>query len=172
MAELRKVSAWPRVRPLALAHSHPVERDELTGMIAAMTVESPTDGDVFLAYVEQVLCLRLQPGQMVVMDNLPAHKVEGVRRLLEAVGQSCCTYHPIRQTSIPSSKLGRKSNSSSVRPRRARWKRCNRRLWTPWLRLRRTTRPPGLPIAVMLYSNRGNALASAPSIPRLGRFRQ
>ena len=71
---------------LALAHSHPVERDELTGMIAAMTVESPTDGDVFLAYVEQVLCLRLQPGQMVVMDNLPAHKVEGVRRLLEAVG--------------------------------------------------------------------------------------
>jgi len=58
----------------------------LQGMIAAMTVESPTDGDVFLAYVEQVLCPRLQPGQVVIMDNLPAHKVEGVRRLLEAVG--------------------------------------------------------------------------------------
>ena len=58
----------------------------LQGMLAAMTVESPTDGDVFLAYVEQVLCPRLQSGQVVVMDNLPAHKVEGVRRLLEAVG--------------------------------------------------------------------------------------
>jgi transposase len=60
-------------------------------MIAAMTVESPTDGDVFLAYVEQVLCPRLQPGQMVVMDNLPAHKVEGVRRLLQAVGAAVLT---------------------------------------------------------------------------------
>ena len=39
-----------------------------------------------LAYVEQVLCPRLQPGQVVVMDNLPAHKVEGVRRLIEAAG--------------------------------------------------------------------------------------
>jgi transposase len=58
----------------------------LQAMIAAMTVESPTDGDVFLAYVEQVLGPRLQPGQVVVMDNLPAHKVEGVRSLPEAVG--------------------------------------------------------------------------------------
>ena len=56
----------------------------LQGMLAAMTVESPTDGDVFLAYVEQVLCPRLQPGQVVVMDNLPAHKVEGVRSLIQA----------------------------------------------------------------------------------------
>ena len=56
------------------------------GMIAAMTVESPTDGDVFLAYVEQVLGPRLLPGQVVVMDNLPAHKVEGVRSLIEAAG--------------------------------------------------------------------------------------
>ena len=54
----------------------------LQGMMAAMTVESPTDGDVFLAYVERVLCPRLQSGQVVVMDNLPAHKVEGVRALI------------------------------------------------------------------------------------------
>ena len=56
------------------------------GMIAAMTVESPTDGDVFLAYIEQVLGPRLLPGQVVVMDNLSAHKVAGVRRLIEARG--------------------------------------------------------------------------------------
>ncbi len=56
------------------------------GVVAATTVESPTDGGVFLAYVEQVLCPRLQPGRVVVMDNLPAHKVGGVRRLIEATG--------------------------------------------------------------------------------------
>ena len=44
------------------------------GMIAAMTVESPTDGDVFLAYVEQVLGPRLLPGQVVVMTISPPIK--------------------------------------------------------------------------------------------------
>jgi len=51
-----------------------------------MTVESPTDGDVFLAFLEQVLGPRLQPGQIVVMDNLAAHKVAGVREQIEKVG--------------------------------------------------------------------------------------
>jgi hypothetical protein len=45
----------------------------LRGMDATMTVESATDGDVFRAYVEQVLCAALQPGDVVVMDNLSAH---------------------------------------------------------------------------------------------------
>lgn len=56
------------------------------GVLATMTVESPTDGDVFLAYVEHVLCPRLQPGQIVILDNLAAHKVPGVRELIEAAG--------------------------------------------------------------------------------------
>ena len=56
------------------------------GLLATMTVESPTDGDVFLAYLEQVLCPQLRPGQVVVMDNLGAHKVAGVRERIEATG--------------------------------------------------------------------------------------
>jgi hypothetical protein len=56
----------------------------LHGLRAAMTVASPTDGDVFLAYLEQVLGPRLEPGDVVVMDNLAAHKVAGVRSLIEA----------------------------------------------------------------------------------------
>jgi transposase len=56
------------------------------GLLAVMTIESPTDGDVFLAYLEQVLCPQLQPGQVVIMDNLSAHKVEGVRQLIHARG--------------------------------------------------------------------------------------
>jgi len=58
----------------------------LRGVRAAMTVEAPTDGDVFLAYVEQVLAPRLEPGEVVVLDNLPAHKVDGVRALIEGRG--------------------------------------------------------------------------------------
>jgi len=58
----------------------------LGGLRAPMTIESPTDGDVFLAYLEQVLCPQLQPGQVVIMDNLSAHKVAGVRSLIEARG--------------------------------------------------------------------------------------
>lgn len=58
----------------------------VSGWVAVMTIEASTDGDVFLAYLEQVLCPRLRPGQIVVMDNLAAHKVDGVRQLIEATG--------------------------------------------------------------------------------------
>ena len=57
-----------------------------TGVLASMSIESPTDGDVFLAFVEQVLAPRLEPGHVVVLDNLSAHKVAGVRQLIEARG--------------------------------------------------------------------------------------
>jgi hypothetical protein len=56
------------------------------GLIATMTIEEPTDADIFLAYVEQVLCPALQPGDVVVMDNLSSHKAEGVRSWIESQG--------------------------------------------------------------------------------------
>jgi transposase len=56
------------------------------GLLASMTVESATDGDVFLAYLEEVLCPCLQPGQIIIADNLSAHKVAGVRERIEAAG--------------------------------------------------------------------------------------
>jgi transposase len=58
----------------------------VSGWVATMTIEAPTDGDVFLAYLEQVLCPQLRPTHCVVMDNLAAHKVTGVRELVEATG--------------------------------------------------------------------------------------
>lgn len=58
----------------------------VNGWQAVMTVEAATDGDVFLAYLREVLCPTLQPGQVVVMDNLAAHKVDGVRKLIEDAG--------------------------------------------------------------------------------------
>lgn len=58
----------------------------LRGMIATMTIEAATDREIFLTYVEQVLCPALRPGDVVVMDNLSSHKVDGVRQRIERVG--------------------------------------------------------------------------------------
>lgn len=58
----------------------------VSGWVATMSIEAPTDGDVFRAYLEHVLCPQLKPGQLVVMDNLGAHKVDGVRELIEQTG--------------------------------------------------------------------------------------
>ena len=51
-----------------------------------MLLDGPMNGDAFLAYVEQVLVLTLVPGDLVIMDNLPAHKVSGVKEAIEAAG--------------------------------------------------------------------------------------
>lgn len=59
-----------------------------TGLKAVMTVEGGTTREVFLAYLRQVLVPTLKPGDVVVMDNLSAHKVPGVREAIAAVGAS------------------------------------------------------------------------------------
>jgi transposase len=58
----------------------------LEGMTAPMTLDGPMHGTAFLAYVEQVLVPTLSPGDIVVMDNLPAHKPVAVREAIEAAG--------------------------------------------------------------------------------------
>lgn len=56
------------------------------GLDAVMTIDGSTDTAVFRAYVTQVLVPTLVPGDVVVMDNLGAHKVKGVREAIEAAG--------------------------------------------------------------------------------------
>lgn len=58
----------------------------LTGFVAAWTTDGGINGDAFIGFVEQMLIPNLWPGACVVMDNLPAHKVEEVRPAIEAVG--------------------------------------------------------------------------------------
>ena len=58
----------------------------LAGMVAAMTVEGFTDGAVFLAFLQEVLMPQLHPGQLLLMDNLRAHKVPGVAAACAAAG--------------------------------------------------------------------------------------
>ncbi len=74
IAEATSHSHWQVLTTLGAMSLHGIE--------AAMTIASATDGDVFEAYVEQVLGTELKPGDVVVMDNLPAHKVAGIRELI------------------------------------------------------------------------------------------
>ena len=56
------------------------------GISASLVIDGAMNGELFLAYVEQQLAPTLQSGDVVVMDNLPAHKVKGVRQAIESVG--------------------------------------------------------------------------------------
>ncbi len=52
------------------------------------------NGRTFLAYVEQVLVPTLRPGDIVIMDNLPAHKPHGVREAIERARARLCFLPP------------------------------------------------------------------------------
>jgi transposase len=56
------------------------------GVLTAAAVDAATDADVFRAFVAEALVPCLRRGQVVVMDNLAAHKVAGVREAVEAAG--------------------------------------------------------------------------------------
>jgi transposase len=75
--------------------STPRNRGKNTTLLASMSVEGmgpslavtgAVDATVFEAYLEQVLLPHLRPGQIVVMDNLSAHKAQSVRELIEECG--------------------------------------------------------------------------------------
>jgi transposase len=59
------------------------------GLIAPFMLDGPMHGTAFKAYVGQVLAPELKPGDVVVMDNLPAHKIAGVREAVAAAGRDC-----------------------------------------------------------------------------------
>ena len=58
----------------------------LSGMTAPVVYDGPMNGAVFRAYVEQMLVPTLTPGDVMIMDNLPAHKAAGVRDAIEQAG--------------------------------------------------------------------------------------
>lgn len=60
----------------------------ISGMTAPMVLDGPMNGAAFQAYVEQVLVPTLRPGDVVVMDNLPAHKLAAVREAIKRTGAS------------------------------------------------------------------------------------
>ena len=65
-----------------------------TALTAPMTLDGPMNAAAFRAYVEQMLAPTLNPGDIVVMDNLPAHKGAAVRNLIEAGGATLLLLPP------------------------------------------------------------------------------
>jgi len=58
----------------------------IDGLTAPYVVDGAMDGPSFLAYVEQVLAPTLRKGDIVLMDNLRTHKIDGAREAIEAAG--------------------------------------------------------------------------------------
>ncbi len=70
-------------------------------LIAPFVLDGPMNGDAFLVYVETFLVPTLQPGDIVVMDNLPAHKVDGVRQRIVDAGAELRLLPPYSPESEP-----------------------------------------------------------------------
>ncbi len=93
------------------------------GTTAAMAIEGATDTEVFRAYVREVLVPTLRPGDLVVMDNLAAHKNEQTLTLIEAVGAKAFflpAYSPdLNPIELMWSKSKRPARHSSPHPRQS-----------------------------------------------------
>ena len=64
------------------------------GVVTACTFDAAIDTEMFLAFVESFLVPTLRPGQVVVLDNLPAHKSPRIDRLIEAAGAKALRLPP------------------------------------------------------------------------------
>lgn len=100
------------------------------GIIAPFVVDGPMNGEVFRAYVEQMLAPALRPGDVVVLDNLPAHKVAGVEAAIRAVGASLMPLPPYSPDLNPIEQLFAKLKASlrkaKARTREALWNTIGR----------------------------------------------
>jgi len=96
-----------------------------TGIIAPLVLDGPMTGEVFRAYVEQMLAPALSSGDVVVMDNLAAHKVAGVQDAIRAVGASVLYLPPYSPDLNPIEQLFAKLKallrSAAARTRDALW---------------------------------------------------
>jgi hypothetical protein len=92
----------------------------MEGMGPSLAVEGATTAAVFETYVEQVIAPTLRTGQVVVMDNLTAHKGERVREPIEERGcELSSTCRPTHLTSIRSKRLLPRSRASYAKPKLA-----------------------------------------------------
>jgi transposase len=82
------------------------------GVTVPMAVPGSTDGHYFLSYIKQVVVPALQPGKVVLFDNLTAHKVSGVREAIEATGARLLLLPPYSPDLSPVENCGAKVKSA------------------------------------------------------------
>ena len=83
---------------------------------APCVIDGPINGDSFRAYVEQFLVPTLQPGDIVVMDNLGTHKSGAIRAPIRAAGARSSSCRPTRPISTRSSRSSPSSRPCCARP--------------------------------------------------------
>jgi transposase len=83
----------------------------LDGSTACMVVDGATNKDVFQAYVEHILLPTLKPGDIVILDNLSAHKNQETRDLIESVGAQVWFLPPYSPDLNPIEKMWSKIKS-------------------------------------------------------------
>jgi len=93
----------------------------LDGLAAPMVVDGAMNGEMFTAYTEIILAPTLAPGDIVILDNLPAHKVTGARTAIEAKGafmlflpQYSPDFNPIEQAFAKLKSIQRKAAARTV----------------------------------------------------------
>ena len=87
------------------------------GLTAPLVLDGAMNGEAFLAYVQQFLAPTLQPQDAVIMDNLPAHKVAGVREAIERAGARLLYLPPYSPDLNPIEQVFAKLKSLLYRPR-------------------------------------------------------
>jgi transposase len=70
-----------------------------------MVTDGPMDGEMFLAYVRQFLCPTLQPGDIIILDNLSSHKVTGIKEAIATAGATLLYLPPYSPDLNPIEKL-------------------------------------------------------------------
>ena len=97
-----------------------------SGIIAPFVLDGPMTGEAFLAYVEQFLAPALSPGDVVVMDNLGAHKVAGIAEAIADVGASILYLPPYSPDLNPIEQMFAKLKAllrkTAARTREGLWK--------------------------------------------------
>jgi transposase len=105
-----------------------------SGVSAPLVLDGPMTGRAFHAYVEQFLAPTLAPGDVVVLDNLAAHKAAGVREAIRATGASVLYLPPYSPDLNPIEQLFAKLKAllrkAQARSRDALWTTIGRLLAT------------------------------------------
>jgi transposase len=126
MARLRGRSPRGERCRAAVPHGHwktttLVAALRLDGMTAPMVIDGAMNGEAFTAYAETLLAPTLSPGDIVIMDNLPAHKISGARAAIERAGATLLflppyspDFNPIEQAIAKIKALLRKAAARTV----------------------------------------------------------
>ena len=116
----RGCAAW------ALENNNLRRRTALRRPDRPLVIDGAINGELFLAYVEQVLVPTLKPGDVVIMDNLRVHKMAGVRAAIEAAGAKLLFIPPyspdLNPIELAFSKLKALLRAKAIRTAEALWK--------------------------------------------------